>query len=67
MRRIWMTQKRLEKGLKQYELAHECGVSNRTISSIELGNREPSGKLAMKIAETLNIDMSLFFKDKISA
>jgi len=63
-RRIWMVQKRLEKDLTQLELAERVDVSNRTISEIERGNRHPSGKLAKKIADVLEIDMVMFFEEK---
>lgn len=63
-RRIWMLQKRLEKDMTQIKLAEQVDVSDRTISEIERGNREPSGRLAMKIANVLGFDMSLFFEDK---
>ena len=63
-RRIWMVQKRLEKDLTQLELADQVDVSNRTISEIERGNRHPSGKLAKKLADVLEIDMAMFFEEK---
>ena len=59
-----MVQKRLEKDLTQLELAERVDVSNRTISEIERGNRHPSGKLAKKIADVLEIDMVMFFEEK---
>jgi transcriptional regulator with XRE-family HTH domain len=62
MRRIWLTEKRLSKGLNQHELAELCDISNRTISNLELGKRDPSGTLALKIAEVLEFDMALFFQ-----
>lgn len=62
-RRIWMVQKRLEKDLTQKELAKKVNKSNRTISEIERGNRNPSGHLAKDIADVLEVDMSLFFQD----
>lgn len=65
-RRIWMVQKRLEKDLTQLELAKIVDISNRTISEIERGNRHPSGKLAKRLADVLEIDMSLFFEDEIA-
>lgn len=58
-----MTQKRLEKDMTQIQLAEKVGVSNRTISEIERGHRNPSGKLAKRIADVLDVDMSLFFQE----
>lgn len=65
-RRIWMLTARLEKGLTQKELARRVGVSNKTISQIELGNLLPSGQLAYKIAKELGVDMSLFYETEVS-
>lgn len=62
-KRIWLVQKRVEKELTQIELGKLVNVSNRTISEIERGNRNPSGKLARKIANVLQFDMELFFND----
>lgn len=66
-RRLWMTYLRLEKGMSQMDLAEKCGVSNRTISNIELGFRNPSGIVAKKIADTLDCDMKQFFETEKTA
>lgn len=63
-RRIWMVQKRLEKDLTQIELAKKVNVSNRTISEIERGTRYPSGKLAKRLADVLEVEMEMFYKDE---
>lgn len=63
-RRIWMVQKRLEKDLTQIELAKLVNVSNRTISEIERGNRRPSGKLAKRLADVLEVKMEMFYEDE---
>jgi len=63
-KRIWMVKHRLEKDLTQVELAKKVNISNRTISEIERGNRNPSGKLAKKLADVLEVDMSKFFEEE---
>ena len=63
-RRLWMVQKRLEKGMTQQELAERVNVSNRSISEIERGNRNPSGKLAKRLAKELGVSMEAFFEDE---
>lgn len=65
-RRIWMTQKRLEKQMTQIELAKKVDVSNKTISEIERGNANPSPKLAKRLAEILGVRMDKFFEDEIA-
>jgi DNA-binding XRE family transcriptional regulator len=59
-----MVKHRLEKDLTQVELAKKVNISNRTISEIERGNRNPSGKLAKKLADVLEVDMSKFFEEE---
>lgn len=64
MKRHWLIQKRKGKGMSQKELAKLCGVSNKTISKIELGYRMPSGELAYKLSKVLGFDMTLFYREK---
>lgn len=63
-RRIWFTKKRMELGITQTQLAHKLNVSNRTISNIELGKRNPSGPLAKRLADVMGFDMSMFYEDQ---
>lgn len=66
-RRLWLTFRRLEKNLSQTELAERVNVSNRHMSNIELGFRNPSGELAKKIADELDFDMDMFYEERKSA
>lgn len=47
----------------QYAIAKEAGIAQSTYASIETGARAPSVKTAKMIADVLNFDWSLFFKD----
>lgn len=53
---------RKEKGVKQEELARECGVQRTTISMIETGENKPSVPLAQKLGEVLAVDWKEFFE-----
>ena len=53
--------KRIEKNLKQYELAKLAEMSNTFLSDIETGRSAPSIKTLEKIAKVLEIDMKEFF------
>lgn len=53
-------EKRLKKGLKQYELAHEAGISNTYLSDVEVGRTTPSIKTLNKISKALKVDMKVF-------
>lgn len=53
--------KRLEKNIKQRELAKKAGMSNTFLSDIENGRLEPSIKTLGKIADALEIDIKKFF------
>lgn len=67
MKRTWLSIKRMEKGLTQIELADRLEVSNRTISNIERGHKNPSGRLAYNIATELDFDVGLFYQSESSA
>jgi putative transcriptional regulator len=52
---------RLKKGISQEELAIEIGVTQRHIAFIESGNRTPSLKIALKIANFFDIKIEDIF------
>ena len=58
---------RLEKGLKQSELAELVGVEDKTISRIEVGGNYPSIDLLVRLSEALGCELVDFvnFSDKI--
>lgn len=49
-----LRQKRKAKGLRQWELAEEIGVNQRTVSSWEKGQRWPTLFTALAIADALD-------------
>lgn len=53
-----LKEKRKEKKYTQTELGKEVGVSKNTISSYERGEYEPTVKIALKIASTLDCEIS---------
>lgn len=53
---------RLEKGMKQLELAKKAGISNTFLSDIEIGRTNPSLKTLEKIANALGTTCSDFLK-----
>lgn len=46
--------------MTQEELAREASIARTTYSSIEQGRRNPSVKNAMRIAEILNFEWTIF-------
>lgn len=52
---------RIAKGMTQVELAAEVGVTRQTIISIEKGNYEPSVRLALRLAKTLDSTVEKLF------
>lgn len=50
---------RLEKGIKQIELARMAGISNTYLSDIESGRTIPSLKTLTKIARALGMENDL--------
>ena len=48
-------QRRGELGLTQAELAEACGVTRKTVNTVENGVFVPSALLALKLARALNM------------
>lgn len=59
---------RIQKGLKQSELAELVGVEDKTISRIEVGGNYPSVDLLVRMSEALNCELTEFvnFTDKVA-
>ncbi|NLD50685.1 MAG: helix-turn-helix transcriptional regulator [Clostridiaceae bacterium] len=53
--------KRVEKGIKQSDLAKLLGISRQSLSDIEHRRIEPRRDLMLKIADALNEDVSILF------
>ena len=53
---------RERKGMTQYEIAEQLGVSRSYYTMIESGNREIYFTLAMNICKVLNLDINDFMK-----
>ena len=54
---------REQAGYSQQDLADESGVSQHTISEIELGRRKAQGRTLRKLARVLGVEVRDFFKD----
>ena len=54
-------EKRGELGLTQAELAERCGVTRKTVNTIENGVFTPSALLAIKLARALNVPVEELF------
>src|SRR5215208_8113141 len=54
---------REQAGYSQQDLADESGVSQHTISEIELGRRKPQGRTLRKLANVLGVEVRDFFED----
>jgi len=52
---------RVQAGFSQQDLADESGVSQHTISEIELGRRRPQGRTLRKLAGVLGVEVADFF------
>lgn len=61
--RNWLIQKRKNARLSKRELSNLISIHESTIGKYEIGIRTPSVTVAKKIAEILNFDWTLFFKD----
>jgi putative transcriptional regulator len=59
--RGWLIKLRKDLGLTQQQAAKLIGISRSYYGEIEAGLKNPSGKMAKKIAETFGFDMARFF------
>lgn len=48
-------------GMKQHELAERCGISQTSISGIELNKRKPSSRTLKRICAVLEIPESILY------
>ena len=64
----FLREKRLEKGMSQEELAKEAGISRCYYAQIEniTYQRQPSVKVAKKIAAVLDINWTSLYQEEIS-
>jgi transcriptional regulator with XRE-family HTH domain len=54
---------RLEKGLRQIDIARAAGIGEGYVSRIETGRVEPGPDLVRRIAQALNIDPDYFARN----
>jgi transcriptional regulator with XRE-family HTH domain len=54
---------REQSGYSQQYLADESGVSQHTISEIELGRRRPQGRTLRKLAKVLDVQVADFYEE----
>ena len=54
---------REQSGYSQQDLADESGVSQHTISEIELGRRKPQGRTLRKLAKVLGVEVADLYGD----
>jgi len=56
-----LKEKRGELGLTQAELAERCGVTRKTVNTVENGVFVPSALLALKMARALSVPVEQLF------
>ena len=56
-----LKEKRGELGITQAELAQRCGVTRKTVNTVENGVFTPSATLAIKLAEALDLSVEQLF------
>ena len=58
----FIKERRTEFGLTQAELAEACGVTRKTVNTVENGVFSPSALLAIKLARALNVTVEELFR-----
>lgn len=56
-----LKERRTELGLTQAELAERCGVTRKTVNTVENGVFVPSTILALKLARALSVPVETLF------
>lgn len=56
-----LKERRNELGLTQAELADKVGVTRKTVNTVENGVFTPSATLAIKLAQSLNVQVETLF------
>jgi putative transcriptional regulator len=56
-----LKERRTELGLTQAELAERCGVTRKTVNTVENGVFVPSTVLALKLARALSVPVETLF------
>lgn len=62
--REFLREKRKEKGLSLKAVSQEVGINEFSYCNIELGRRNPSVKVAKKIANVLGLDWTRFYEEE---
>jgi len=62
--RSWLKREREKKRITQQSIANNVGVERQYYGMIEKGERNPSPKVAKRIAIVLDLDWTLFFEEK---
>lgn len=63
MKRDWLKEIRIQKGLKQKQVADQGGFSWQLYSHIETGRRVPRIEIAKKIANQLGFEWTRFYEN----
>lgn len=63
-KRQWLIDARKEKNIRQKQLAAQAKIATSYMSSIENGERTPSGVTALRIAKIIGQPMEKFFEDQ---
>ncbi|WP_332238919.1 helix-turn-helix transcriptional regulator [Sporolactobacillus sp. KGMB 08714] len=64
--RPWLKEMRDKQGFTQSQVAIKSRISRSYYTHIENGTKTPSVPVAMKVAEVLNFNWTLFFKNDSS-
>lgn len=65
MKRYWLINMRNKREFSQETVAKMVGISRSYYSQIETGERNPSGTIALRIADFFETDVSKFFSTEV--
>lgn len=65
MKRVWLATARLEKDMRQNEVAEAAGIAPVTYCLIETGKAKPKPETAKRIANVLGVDWTKFYEEDV--
>jgi len=62
MKREWLTEYRIAKGLSQHAIAKMCDITPQAYNQYETGKKRPSPETAQKIGKLLGFKWTRFYQ-----
>ncbi|HBP38661.1 MAG TPA: transcriptional regulator [Clostridiales bacterium] len=65
--RKWLVDRRKNRGMTQMDIAAKAGISRAYYTQLETGQRDPSIKVAIRLAEILDLEWTWFYEKHMTS